>query len=165
MAQAGLGALGSHPVPPASLPTTSEQLLWGLSCCLLPWCCKPSACFPWCSPSAPHPHQSSQCPIPSPVLPVPLTSPAHASHQSSQCSSPTPVLPVPPTGESPGTIPAKHRAPLCFPQAPWSFTVSCRLLILLSPPHPSGKGRGPPAPPGAARCSSCNWDRPSSQKS
>lgn len=64
----------------------------------------------------------------------------------SQC--PTPVLPLPHTEESPGTIPAKHRAPACFPQAPWSFTVSCRLHVL-SPPHPSGKGRGPPAPPGA----------------
>lgn len=75
----------------------------------------------------------------------------------SQC--PTPVLPLPHAEESPGMIPAKPRVPARFPQAPWSFTVSCRLLVL-SPPHPSGKGRGPPAPPGAARCSSCNWDRP-----
>lgn len=85
----------------------------------------------------------------------------------SQC--PTPVLPLPHAEQSPGTTPAKHRVPTCFPQAPWSFTVPCRLHALLSPPHPSGKGRGPPAPPGAAWCSSCNWDRgqhrPSSQKS
>ncbi|XP_074384348.1 uncharacterized protein LOC141725287 isoform X4 [Zonotrichia albicollis] len=153
MAQAGLGTLGSHPVPPGSLPTTSEQLLWGLNCCLLPWCCKPSACFPWCSPSAPHPHQSFTSPPSAPHQSFQFSSPV--LHQSSQC----------PTLESPGTIPAKHRAPVCFPHSPWSFTVSCRLLVLLSPPHPSGKGRGPPAPPGAARCSSCNWDRPSSQKS
>lgn len=86
--------------------------------------------------------------------PVPASHGA-ASHQSFPC----------PTLKNPGTIPVQHRVPDCFPQAPWSFTESCRLHVLLSPPHPSGKGRGPPAPPGAAWCSSCNWDRPSSQKS
>lgn len=93
----------------------------------------------------------SRCSSPSPVLPVPhtsaphqfFTSPPSVPHQSFQC--PSPFLPVPHTGEGPGTTPAKHRAPVCFPQAPWSCTVSCRLLILLSPSHPSGKGQGPPA--------------------
>lgn len=63
----------------------------------------------------------------------------------SQC--PTPVPPLPHAEQSPGMTPAKHRVPTCFPQAPWSFTIPCRLHALLSPPHPSGKGRGPPAPP------------------
>lgn len=60
----------------------------------------------------------------------------------SQC--PTPVLPLPHAEQSPGTTPAKHRVPTCFPQAPWSFTVPCRLHALLSPPLTLlGRDEGP----------------------
>lgn len=100
---------------------------------------------------------SSPPPLSTAALGSQLLPPALVLHN--QCLLPTvlsqyppPVLPLPHTEGSPGTIPAEHRVPACFPQAPWSFTVSCRLHVL-SPPHPSGKGLGLPAPPGAAWCS------------